>query len=238
MNVVQVEQGRQIPSSRKSLSVQAYQRIHRAILTHELAPEERVSEALLETRFGIGKAAVRTALTRLSADGLIITRSSKIQVVAPLTMKDVRSVFQMRNLIEPDAARKAAGRIDLGLLHRLNEACQADYVFGDKNQEYEFLIANRDFHLAIASACGNPIQEKFIRTLQDLGMRIQWVSLQIENRAEVWRHGHEEIIEALMQQDGAKAAECALEHLMNGERLVYEVLSTASQFEKTTITVS
>lgn len=214
-----------------SLSHQAYLLLRRAIVTHELAPGERVSESSLVGQFNLTKSAVRSAMTRLSSEQFIVASSPKIQTIAPLTMDEVRSVFQMRNLLEPNAARAAAGKIDRALLQRLDAVCEADYTFGDHDQEYAFLEANKNFHMAIAEAAGNQFQTGFVGRLHDAAMRILWVSLQIENRSSVWRHGHQDIVAALIEGDGNSAADLALKHLLGGQRLVYEVLASSRVFK-------
>ena len=54
-----------------NLSEQAYQRIRADILFDQLAPGSRVSEASLTARFNLRQAAVRSALLRLTQEGLI-----------------------------------------------------------------------------------------------------------------------------------------------------------------------
>lgn len=217
-------------TERGTLAAQAYHCLLRAIVTHKLAPGERVSETSLVRRFGLSKSAVRSAMARLSAAGFIVSLSAKTQIVAHLTMGEVRSIFQLRNLLEPNAARAAAGRVDAAGLKRLDAACEAKYTFGNNDEEFAFLEANKSFHLAIAKAAGNAIQFSFIERLHEMAQRILWVSLQIENRHNMWSHGHKDIVAALINGDGDKAASRALAHLQAGQRMVYEVLASSPVF--------
>ncbi|MGH3446446.1 MAG: GntR family transcriptional regulator, partial [Nocardioidaceae bacterium] len=54
-----------------SLSHSAYRMLKSLIIRCELLPGEQVSERVLTTQYGLGRAAVRTALSRLSQDGLV-----------------------------------------------------------------------------------------------------------------------------------------------------------------------
>lgn len=215
-----------------------YRRLKRAIATHELAPSQKISENLLVRDYGFGKAAVRAAIGRLTDDGLIVSRSPKLQTVAPLTMSDIRQTFHLRNLLEPEAARLAAGRANIERLRELNATCQQPYRFGDGEQEYAFLLANGAFHLAIAQAAGLPRLTHWITQLHDQAVRILWVSLKVENRPEVWSHGHDEIIDALARGSGDIAAAIAKRHLHAGQRLVFEILSSFSSLNDVDVTTS
>ena len=52
-----------------------------------------MSEAQLVERFGFTKAAVRAALARLRAEGLVLAEPRRGHVVAPLTMRDVLEIY-------------------------------------------------------------------------------------------------------------------------------------------------
>ncbi|MDP6774213.1 MAG: GntR family transcriptional regulator [Rhodospirillales bacterium] len=216
---------------RETLSEIALLRLRRAIVTHELLPGEKISEASLVERFGLTKSAVRSALTRLSEDGLIAKPSPKTHIVAPLTMDEIRSVFHLRFLLEPDITRRAAGKIDPQALRELDAACRADYDVGDKIGEFALLEANRNFHCAVAWACGDGRHARWVEQLHNATMRILWVSLQLENRPDVWRHTHEEILNDLINGNGDAAAACCVSHIKEAQRIVYEVLTSSPSFQ-------
>src|SRR3954471_7733971 len=97
----------------------AYERLREAIIRVELAPETPMSEAQLVERFGFTKAAVRAALARLRADGLVLAEPRRGHVVAPLTMRDVLEIYDLRLALEPPAAEAAAGNVEARDLKRL-----------------------------------------------------------------------------------------------------------------------
>src|SRR6266540_6543487 len=102
----------------------AYERLRTAILRVELAPGAPVSEAQLVERFGFSKAAVRAALARLRAEGMVLAEPRRGHVVAPLTMRDILEIYDLRLALEPIAAEAATGAIsdrELGRLRALAE---------------------------------------------------------------------------------------------------------------------
>lgn len=221
---VQPEPSRDARGGSNTLIERAYWQLKEAILTHQLRPSERISESRLTAQYDVGKAAIRSALARLAQEQLVVFRSARTQIVAPLTWAGIREIFHLRVLLEPDAATQAAGRIDVGQLSELNRRCQQRYTPGDARDELRFLLANQDFHLAIARASGNERQARIIEQLHDSVARILWMALKIERRPEVWSHGHDEIIAALAAGDGQEAAAQARRHLMEGQNVVMNVI--------------
>jgi DNA-binding GntR family transcriptional regulator len=135
---------------RGSLGDRAYQAIRRAIITCALPPGSEVSETQLAARFGFGKAPVRAALSRLAQDRLVRAQARRGWKIAPVTLRDVRDIFDLRQLLESEAARLAAGQVAADELTQLDAACQARYSPGDPNSAESFLASNREFHLLIA----------------------------------------------------------------------------------------
>src|SRR3954447_644497 len=108
----------------------AYERLREAIIRVELAPETPMSEAQLVERFGFTKASVRAALARLRADGLVLAEPRRGHVVAPLTMRDVLALYDLRLVLEPAAAEAAAGRLDAGETARLSKLAERQFDIG------------------------------------------------------------------------------------------------------------
>lgn len=83
----------------------AVNRLRAAIIACELAPGARVSEADLERRFGYGKAAVRAALARLEASGLVAAQARSGWTVTPVSGAELAAVVAARRLAEGALAR-------------------------------------------------------------------------------------------------------------------------------------
>lgn len=153
----------------------AYLRLRRAIVRLELAPSAPVSETHLGDRFGLSKAAVRAALARLRAEGLVLAEPRRGHVIAPLTLRDVREIYDLRVLVEPAGARLAATVLDAGVVNdlvarvvRLPEArLSGARTDAGRSTVEDFLAVNRDIHVAVAAASGNSRQEALVERLLD-----------------------------------------------------------------------
>ena len=117
----------------------AYERLRDAIVRLELAPGAAVSEAQLVGGFGFSKAAVRAGLARLRADGLVVAEPRRGHVIAPVTMRDVLEIYDLRLLLEPPGTQAAAGRIERDELARLRTLAEPAVDFDQAESLRRFL---------------------------------------------------------------------------------------------------
>lgn len=187
----------------------AYARLRDAVVGVELAPGTPVSEAQLVEAYGFSKAAIRSALARLRAERLVRSEPRRGHVVAPLTMRDVLEIYDLRLLLEPPAAALAAGRIDRAELARLRELAAAELVVGDRASVEAFMRVNRTVHLAIMSAAGNRRAARIVERLLDDSERARLVALRAGAAGQGLRaRGElEALLSALEDADGPRAAE-------------------------------
>src|SRR6476620_11022636 len=137
------------------LTERAYDRLRREIITCVIQPGSEISETQLSTPYKMGKAAVRVALTKLAHDGLVRAIPRRGYMVMPVTLKDIHDVFELRLMLEPLAARMAAGKVNMQRLRGFDEICREGYQPGDARSTTRFLDANKAFHVEIAQATGN-----------------------------------------------------------------------------------
>jgi DNA-binding GntR family transcriptional regulator len=155
----------------------AYDRLRRAIIRLDLAPGAEVSEAGLVEAFGFSKAAVRAALARLRAEGLVVAEPRRGHVVAPLTMRDVLEIYELRLLLEPPGTEAAAGRIEPDELARLKALAEPPVDLEAAGSLERFLAANRTIHLSIVESAGNRRTARIVERLLDDSERARMVAL-------------------------------------------------------------
>lgn len=213
-----------------NLGEQAYQRIRSAILFYELAPGMRVSESALTRSFGLRQAAVRSALMRLAQEGLVDKTDERSPRVAPLTLRDVREIYAMRQLLEPVAAElTASAGLAADELAQLRQISQSRYELTSHEELVAFLCANRDFNRRIAARSGNGRLAAAITQLQDLTLRVLYVGLRSLNVSEWFQTTHLQIVDAIEVRRGGEAARLWRTDLQYGERLISDALVTLPQ---------
>jgi DNA-binding GntR family transcriptional regulator len=187
----------------------AYERLRHAILRLELEPGTAVSEAQLVAEFGFSKAAVRAALARLRAEALVVAEPRRGHLIAPLTMRDVLEIYDLRLLLEPPATEAAAGRIANDELARLHALAEPPVDVEDDASIERFIAANRAIHLAIVEAAGNRRTARIVERLLDDSERARRVALRA-GAASGGVRAREElqfVLAELQAGDGARAAQ-------------------------------
>ena len=187
----------------------AYGRIRHAIVRLELPPGAPVSEQQLVDQFGLTKAAVRAAFARLRADGLLRCAPRRAHLVTPVTLHDVREVYELRLAVEPVAAAAAATRIGAEQLRRLRRAMADPPDLRRPASVDRFLTGNRAVHVGVAAASGNRRLERLVSQLLDDSERVILLAM----RGGAGHHGrriqqeHRALLTALGERDADAARE-------------------------------
>lgn len=221
---------------RSSQAETAYELIKRGIIHCELQPGSQVTEEQLADSYKVGRAAVRSALKRLYQERLVQLTNRRGYFIAPITLKHVNDIFQMRMLMEPAAARLAAGNVDGQLLHRLNELCKAQYKPGDPESAEAFLSANTEFHLAVAEATNNELLYQTLASLFDKVERVHHLGHILHDRNEEAYHEHHELVEALIAGDGERAETVMTGQVQAARQFVIDAMLSSSSVQMVNVT--
>jgi DNA-binding GntR family transcriptional regulator len=215
-------------SSGTRLTDAAYDAVKRDIVECVLAPGTEVTERELTERYSLSKAPLREALVRLSHEGLLKSIPRTGYLITPITVQDVRDIFELRLLLEPAAARQAAGRVDKELLTQLDALCRAGYTPGNRESETAFLRTNRQFHLAIAQASGNRRLAGLLGQLLEDMERLFHLGLAVRNRSTEMQHEHQALVEALAHGDADAAERTTREQIEAARHMVMDGILSAS----------
>lgn len=215
--------GRASGNKRESLGRLAYERIKGEILDERLLPRQPLIEAELAAKYGMSKTPVREALLSLAREGLVEMSSFRGGRVRDFTADDAREIYELRELLEPFALRRAVPRLtdgDRRSLRALLDKAQAAAEGGDRR---ELSRLNCAFHSSLVARCRN---EKVIEILAHLQNQVRVMSMRLWNvRATHLREAeqHEAILTAVEAGQADRAAELLGEHISEfRERYVRE----------------
>jgi DNA-binding GntR family transcriptional regulator len=218
------------------LTDRAYERIKLDIITCAIAPGTEISEPQLCRHYHLGKAQVRMALIRLAHDGLVRPIPRRGYRVMPITLKDIHDVFELRLMLEPTAARMAAGKVNAQRLRALDDACRAGYQPSDVKSITRFLDANKAFRVAIAQATGNSRLASMTAQLLDQMTRLLHLGLRLRNRSLEMQHEHRVLVKALARGDGETAERISREQIEAARNMLVNAIMTSSTVLTLTIT--
>ena len=213
------------PSAERNLNDIAYTTIKDDIISCALQPGEEISEGSLVARYGMSKAPIRSAMMRLRQEGLIVSRGRQGNAVSPVTLRDIQEIFQLRLVLEVTAVRLAAGKVDAARLRALNEAAHATHPADDEAGEAAYLRANREFHRYVAESTGNQRLVTLVVGLMEQHERIVHLGLAMQRREHEFHHFHDDLVDALIEGDGERAAELTERALRGSQRKVMEALT-------------
>jgi len=205
---------------RVTLADEAYNSLKRMIINGDLPPGAEFTEVQAAEFLATGRTPVREALARLRNRRLIIVAPPRRYAVAPITVSDVRDLFEVRRLLETEATKLAAGRADGDDLRRLDAACSAAYQPQDPDSVSGFLRANTEFHLTVAKASGNRRLVELLAPILDEMERLLHLGLRGSDRSEEIIHEHRRLIGALEAGDPAGAAHEVVSQLHDAQAMV------------------
>src|SRR3954466_2450459 len=99
------------------------EQLQHAILEGVLKPGERLRAEALAQRYGTSRTPVREALLQLEAEGLVEVEPNRGAVVRAFDRADLLDLYEVRALLEPAAAARAATRIGDADVARLQQLC-------------------------------------------------------------------------------------------------------------------
>ncbi|MEU5877042.1 GntR family transcriptional regulator [Spirillospora sp. NPDC047279] len=134
----------------------AYEAVRQMILSGEAEAGSRLGEVELAETLGLSRTPVREALQRLGADGLVEVLPHRGARVVRWTQDDLVEIFELRALLEPYAAARAArlGQ-DEAVLAELNAQCAAMERAAADGDLARVAQLNSRFHAAVIDASGN-----------------------------------------------------------------------------------
>lgn len=137
--------------------------LKKAIFSGEYKSGEELSLTGVAAQLGVSRTPVREAFQTLEAEGLITLRMNKGAIVNKINRKFIKDNFEMRILLESEAAARAAanGMEVSSLLVRLYH--MRDNLDSLSRNDYEEL--NQDIHMAIWNASDNQKLKSYLLEL-------------------------------------------------------------------------
>jgi DNA-binding GntR family transcriptional regulator len=145
----------------ESISVETYRALRASILYGKIAPGTKVTTAVLCQTFDASLGAVREALSRLLAEGLVSAESHRGYRVSPISVEDLRDLTRMRIDIECICLQRSLERGDARWEANLMAAAHLQtkgYIDSRSNTYPNSALheLHRDYHRALVSACDSP----------------------------------------------------------------------------------
>jgi len=210
------------PANSRTLREKVYMILKERIMTRKLRVGDPLKEEAIARELKVSRTPVREAIQQLQNDALIEMIPNRGAYVTFISLKDLKNILQLRQILEGAAARLAVGQIDpikLGELEKefLYLRKQGNRVTYEKQQSVGIQL-----HDLILQAAGN---EKIVHLTQSIREQVRALclsSIKSPGRVAEAIREHLNIISALKKNDGASAEKYMVTHLESVYRNIVE----------------
>ncbi|MFG2654541.1 GntR family transcriptional regulator [Streptomyces sp. NPDC048425] len=170
----------------------------------------RLTEEVLARRYGVSRVPVREALRTLEAEGFVVTRRHAGACVAEPTTQEAADQLEIRMLLEPLAAARAAQRRTEAHLKVLRGLVRLGQERSRRGQSEDLRSLGGWFHETLAQASASP---GLITMLTQLRHKIAWMYTveQPAQPADSWAE-HGAIVDAVARGDVERARALTAQH--------------------------
>jgi DNA-binding GntR family transcriptional regulator len=187
--------------------------IKQDIIFGRLRPRERLLEDQLSERFNMSRHQVRMAFSVLDQMGLVTRRPNKGAIVRDFSVEEAEEVYELRALLQGEAARRIPMPAPADLLNRLDQIQEAFCAAADAGDLQRVCKLNNEFHGVIFGACNNRYLAETIDRfwIQTLGIRCYAIgdpALLVHSRNE-----HAAMIRYLREGDRESFVQLCIDHI-------------------------
>jgi DNA-binding GntR family transcriptional regulator len=210
----------------QTLREMAVARLRSAIVSGRFGSGERLVERVLGDQIGVSRTVIREAIRYLEAEGLVEIAPRTGPIVAPLNWETARQIYDIRLLLEAQAAADCARRIDAGGSDRLRAAQLAlaeAATIADPQRLYQ---ATMHFYEVIFRTGGHHIAWEVVQRLNGRISRLRALTLaSVERRVSGPMHmAH--IAQSILAGDPDAAAQAVRDHLTEAAQIAQDLLET------------
>ncbi len=206
----------------------ASHRLVHSIVTGELAQGQKLNEAELAERFGMGRGPLREALRHLEGMRLVKRIPNAGARVIVLDDKTMSDLYAVREALEGMACRIAADIITTQEINQLHELLDRDeqQIEREGGLVYAQSEGDLDFHYQIVRASRNQMLMDMLGSEQyQLQRMCRHRTSRNAKRTRPALQQHRQIVEALSNRDGELAEMLMRRHIQGAWRSISEIIA-------------
>lgn len=186
--------------------------IHRAVLTGELAPGERIRQEEIAEQFGASRLPVREALRILESEGLVTLKANSGAWVSKLNLEECVEIYKIRERLEPLLLAESIPNLTDATVSRLEELMQS--IEADDDIE-KFLKLDREFHLLSYEGARMPSTHSMVVRFWNTTQQYRRAFTELIGRERRWiiESEHRLLVEAIRRRDVEEAERVLLGHI-------------------------
>ncbi|WP_417669076.1 GntR family transcriptional regulator [Roseibium sp.] len=216
------------PLNRPSVADTVFEELHQQILSLELPPGTKMSEAEVAKALGVSRQPVRDAFYRLSKIGFLLIRPQRATTVSQISETAVFQARFVRSAIEAETVRAACEKLTAedhealeGLLEEQRKAVEA-------GEPILFHALDDQFHREICERSGLDFAWEIIRENKAHMDRVRFLSLSFASQSAF--DDHVKVMNAIKARDSATAMALMHIHLSRIKEQIPRIRANYSEF--------
>ena len=212
------------PVRQRALRESVFEVLLLAIVRGEMKPGIWSNHKLLAEQLHVSVTPLREALQELAACGIIENHYNRGTIVRPFGPAQLFEIFQVRAILEAEAAHLACKQMDRAALLELQS--KANDLISKKSPDWTSLVvaSDDDFHSSIAGYCGNQRLREEIFRYRSLLTSIRRAVADHHYPFDLALPEHLAVIEALLNHQCEKAAQAMHRHILSSAKICSDLL--------------
>lgn len=191
----------------------AYQQLREEIVAGTRMPNEHLVEADLVTHLAIGRTVIRTILTRLEQEGLVVREPNRGARVRMVSEAEAVEILQARSVLEALAAQQAAARVTPEEIQDLRTILAEASTLLENGNLLSYSDCNARLHDRVVEISRNTTAQRLIDGLKAQLVRFQYKTVLVPGRSVQAFAEHSALVDAIADHDPARAERAMSAHL-------------------------
>lgn len=213
-----------VETTTESLSTRAYRILLDRLIMLDIRPGEPIMEKHLAEEMSVGRTPLREALKRLESDHLVVTYPRRGTFASQVDVTELAHVSEVRQALEPLAARRAAEAQGGAMREQLLEVLIELKNLNPNQSQRDLLAYDLSVHRMVYSVTANEHLSETLIRLDNIATRI-WAALS-DRLPSLHQHivEHTQLIKNIVAGEADEADQHAAEHVKNFYTMVREAL--------------
>ena len=203
--------------SPRTVQQETVDKLRQAIFSGVFQPGSRLVESQLCLQLGVSRPSLREALRSLQAERLIEMIPNRGPSVPALSWEEATAIYEVRELLEVEAAGRCASRISAEQLSELEKSLFAFEEAASSKDSVAQVMTAADFYSIILANCGNPVLEEVHRGLVARISFFRGRSMSLEGRARSSLAEMRDIFESIAAGDEKAARKASRRHVLKAK---------------------
>lgn len=203
----------------------ALTKVRQAIIAGYFKAGDRLVERQLTEQLGVSRSVVREVIRYLEAEGLIETLPKKGPIVAVLNWESAEQIYNIRMLLEQEAAWDCARLANADDKARLYAQLQQIAQASREHDDIKRVEASQAFYETLFQVAKHTIAWEIVQRLNSRISRLRALTLASPERQVAGFERMSRIYHAIDSNDPPLAKQAVFDHLSEASLLAKEILS-------------